>query len=103
MTSQLGYQAIVLHILHNILRGKGNQTIKFGQLIEYNKRNIFLEKSYTKCGGDTFPDHFRKNQNLAYLWINSLKFYTVSFHCMLRLRLSKNIETKLQTSSFYLK
>ena len=27
--------------------------MKFGQLIEYNMRNIFLEKSYTKCGGET--------------------------------------------------
>ena len=27
--------------------------MKFGQLIEYNSRNIFLEKSYTKCGGET--------------------------------------------------
>ena len=37
--------------------------MKFGQLIEYNMRNIFLEKSYTKCGGETFPDPFLKNQN----------------------------------------
>ena len=29
------------------------QTIKFGQLIGYNMRNIFLEKSFTKCGGET--------------------------------------------------
>ena len=28
----------------NILQGKGNQRIEFGQLIEYNKRNIFLQK-----------------------------------------------------------
>ena len=27
--------------------------MKFGQLIEYNIRNIFYEKSYTKCGGET--------------------------------------------------
>ena len=27
--------------------------MKFGQLIDYHKRNIFLEKSYTKCGGET--------------------------------------------------
>ena len=27
--------------------------MKFGQLIEYNMRNIFLEKPYTKCGGET--------------------------------------------------
>ena len=30
-----------------------NQAIKFGQLIEYNLRNIFLEESCTKCGGET--------------------------------------------------
>ena len=34
---------------HNISRIRGNQTMKFGQLIEYNMRNIFLEKSYAKC------------------------------------------------------
>ena len=28
--------------------------MKFGQLIEYNMKNIFLEKSYIKCGGDFF-------------------------------------------------
>ena len=27
--------------------------MKFGQLIEYDIRNIFLEKSYTKCDGET--------------------------------------------------
>ena len=32
---------------------KGNQTMKFGQLTECYMRNIFLEKSYTKCGGET--------------------------------------------------
>ena len=31
------------------LRSKDNQTMKVGQLIEFNMRNIFLEKSYTKC------------------------------------------------------
>ena len=49
MTSQPGYQAIVMHIFPNILRRKSNQTMKLGQLIEYIIRNIFLEKSYTKC------------------------------------------------------
>ena len=32
--------------------------MKFDQLIEYNMRNIFLEKSYTKCGGETSPGPF---------------------------------------------
>ena len=45
MTSQPGEQIITSHMLPNISRNKGNQAIKFGQLIEYNKRNIFLQKS----------------------------------------------------------
>ena len=28
-------------------------------------RNIFLEKSYTKCGGETIPRHFLKNSKLG--------------------------------------
>ena len=35
----------------NISRTKGNQTIKFGKLLEYNMRKIFIEKSYIKCSG----------------------------------------------------
>ena len=46
MTSQPGKQTIVIDILSNISRSKGSQTMKFGQSIEYNMRNIFLEKSY---------------------------------------------------------
>ena len=34
----------------NISITKGNQTMEFGQLAEYNIRNIFLEKPYTKRG-----------------------------------------------------
>ena len=45
MISQPGKQAIAIHMLPYIPRSKDNQTIKFGQLIEYNIRNIFLEKS----------------------------------------------------------
>ena len=43
---------IAQYLLPNIWRSKGNQTMKFGQLTEYNMRNISLEKSYTKCGGE---------------------------------------------------
>ena len=48
MTSQSGKQTIAIHILSNISRSRGNQTMKFNQLTEYNLKNIFLEKSYTK-------------------------------------------------------
>ena len=44
MTSQPGLQTIPIHILPNISQSKGNQTMKFGQLIEHNKINIFLQK-----------------------------------------------------------
>ena len=40
MTSQPGKQTIALHTLPNISRRKYNQTMKYGQLIEYNVRNI---------------------------------------------------------------
>ena len=49
-TSQPGKQTIEMHSLPNISRSKGSQAIRFDQLIEYNIKNIFLEKSYTKCG-----------------------------------------------------
>ena len=55
MTSQPGKQIITIHILPDISRNQGNQTMQFGQLIEYNMRNIFIEKSFTKYGGETIP------------------------------------------------
>ena len=39
--------------------------MKFDQLIEYNMRNIFLEKSYTKCDGETSPRPFSENLKLS--------------------------------------
>ena len=60
MTLQPGKQIIAMHISPNISRNKGNQTMKFGQLIEYNIRNIFLEKLLTKFGGETIPRSFLK-------------------------------------------
>ena len=65
MTSQSGWQILVIHILPNISRSKGNQTMKFGKLIEYNMRNIFLEKSYTKCGRETSPRPFSGKSKLS--------------------------------------
>ena len=65
MTSQPGQQTIAIHILPNISRSKGNQTMKFGQLIKYNMRNIFLEKSYTKYGREFIPRLFSKKLKLS--------------------------------------
>ena len=46
------------------LKKKGNQTMKFGQLIECNMPNIFLEISYTKCAGETSPRPFSEKLKL---------------------------------------
>ena len=53
-------QAIAMHTFPNISQGKESQKMKFGQLIKNNMRNIFAEKSYSKCGGDTIPRPFSK-------------------------------------------
>ena len=58
MTSQPGFQAIPILILPNISQSKGSQTIKFGQLTEYNKRNIFLQVLCRKWGRRLVPDLF---------------------------------------------
>ena len=58
MMSQLGKQLIAIHILPCISRSKANQTVTFGQLIEYNMRKIFLEQSYPKCSGKTSAKPF---------------------------------------------
>ena len=65
MTSQPGKQPIVIHILPNISRSKDNQKMKFGQLIKYNMRNVFLKKSYVKCGSDTSPRPFSEKLKLS--------------------------------------
>ena len=39
--------------------------MKFGQLIEYNMRNIFVEKSYAKCAGETIPRPLSEKSKLS--------------------------------------
>ena len=53
MTSQPGQQRIAIHILSNISRNKGKETLKFGQVKECNKRNIFPQKSCSKWDRET--------------------------------------------------
>ena len=60
MTSQPGLQIIAIHILPNISQPKGNQTMKFGQLIKYNK----IKKKKNKEGRRLVPDlFFSKKKN----------------------------------------
>ena len=39
--------------------------MKFDQLIEYNMRNIFVEKSYTKCAKEIIPKPLSKKPKLS--------------------------------------
>ena len=38
--------------------------MKFGHLIKYNIRNIFLGKAYSRCGGKASPGLFPKKSKL---------------------------------------
>ena len=57
MTSQPGKQTISIQILPNTSRNKGNQTMKSGQLIEYEK-SFFLENHTKNVVEKLFPDPF---------------------------------------------
>ena len=53
MALKPGLQTMTIHIFPNISQSKSNQTMKFGQLLQYNKRNIFLQKLCGKWGRET--------------------------------------------------
>ena len=60
MTSQPGKQTVAIHVLPNVLKGKGNQTMKFGELIEYKMRNILLVNHTQNVVEKLFPVLFLK-------------------------------------------
>ena len=70
--------------------------MKIGQLIEYNMRNIFREKSCKKYGEETIP---RANSR-AYLWIHSLNFYATYFYCMSSLELFSILKLRCRPLAF---
>ena len=43
--------------------------MKFVQLIENTMTNVLLDKSSTKCGGETIPRPFSKKEKLKNLWL----------------------------------
>ena len=71
MTSQPGKQTNAIHILSYNSRSKDNQNI--------TRETFFLKNHTQNVVEKLVPDHFLKNQNWAYLWINSLKFWVVYF------------------------
>ena len=48
-------------------RSKDNQTMKFGQLMKYNMRNIFVEKLCKKCAGETIPRPLSKKIKIEHI------------------------------------
>ena len=48
--------------------------MKFGQLKEYNMKNILLKNHTQNVLEKLFPDPYLKYQNQAYLKVNSVKF-----------------------------
>ena len=76
--------------------------MKFGQLID-NMINIFLEKSYTKCGGETIPKTFTEKSKFSI----SLDQLSKVLYCLFLLHVQAQgyrdvNDTKVQTASFYL-
>ena len=57
--------------------------MKFGQLLECNMKNIFLEKSDTKYDGETSSRPFSKKIKIEHISESIvLKFYIICFYCM---------------------
>ena len=47
-------QTVAIHILSNISKRKGNQTTKFGQLIQYNVGDFFIKNHADREAGRLF-------------------------------------------------
>ena len=60
--------------------------MKFGQLIEYDMRNTFFQKSYAKCGGETIPRSFSKKLKLSISLDQKPKFLNCLFSLYAKLR-----------------
>ena len=63
--------------------------MKFGQLIEYDIKNIFLEKSYTEYGGETGPRPFSKKSKLSKSLDRLPEILKFVFYCMSKSRKTK--------------
>ena len=75
--------------------------MEFGQLKQYNMRNIF-EKYGTKCIGEASPKSFSKRSKMS-IFLDQLHEILYSFFIVYRSqRLPKYIETKVPTDCFYL-
>ena len=63
--------------------------MKFGQVRKYNMRNIFIEKSNTKCAGEPIPISYSKKLNLTISLYQSTKVLGYLFLLNAKLRAIK--------------
>ena len=78
--------------------------MKFGQVIENNIRNIFLEKPYTKYGGKASSRPFYKKSKLRIFldqYTELLNCYKVCFIACPSRGLAKYMNIKVLTTCFY--
>ena len=101
MTSPTGKQIITVHILLNISGKNVIEAMKFGQLIEYNRRNIFLEDHKQSEVEKLVLDAFLTKTKLSIFPYQCSELF-LFIVCPSRV-LSKYFETKVLTICFYLK
>ena len=93
MTWQAASQTVTIHILRIISGCKGNQTMKFGKVIECNKKSISLQKSSRKwCSKTSSKSLFFKKEfykvkaNFLQLSFNifwwSFTWHTIKARCV---------------------
>ena len=71
MMSRTDSQTISIQILPDISQSKNNQAMKPGQLIEQNKRNIFLQKLFKKW------DMENSSRPLSFFFLKKKALYEV--------------------------
>ena len=76
--------------------------MKFCQLIKYNERNIFLEKSCKKYSGETITRSFSKKSKSKVPFDQQSKVLCSLFLLYAKFRPLKHNVTKLQTTGFFL-
>ena len=92
----------MMHILPDISRGKGNQAMKFGQLIECNMRNIFLGKIVHKTSfffkkknselSISLDQQSEVSHNFLLLYVKVGNFHLHLFHIKLFWKVKRGLE-----------
>ena len=94
---------IAIHKSPNISNIKGNQAMKFGQLIEYNMRNTFFEEQHIKGGGEISSRPPSKKSKLSIFLDQKSKVLLSSFLLYVQVAgLSKYTEAEVKTTCFIL-